>query len=119
MLSEAVGNRPGNMAALSDDFSNKLVQTRCIHTACNIRDKAQRPSAVISQPSGQLTWSTLELRAQFQPHQRPKRKKHHTCKDVLLPENSCENGYGQSLEHHWERKVLAWLQTMQWHFKKW
>ena len=103
MLSEAVGNRPGNMAALSDDLSNKLVQTRCIHTACNIRDQAQRPSAVISQPSGQLTWSTPELRAQFQPHQTTKREVTKPGKHVLLPENACKTAAGSHLSYAGKR----------------
>ena len=43
------GYRPGNMAALSDDWNQiKLVQTRCIHNSCKDRDKAQRPSVVNS-----------------------------------------------------------------------
>ena len=35
--------------------------TWCIHNSCKIRDKAQRPSAFKSQPSGRLTCSTPEL----------------------------------------------------------
>ena len=48
---------------------------RCIHIACKIRDKAQRPSAFKSQPSGRLTCSTPELGAQFQPHRETKKRK--------------------------------------------
>ena len=70
------------LAALSDDhFNGKNTNIGCIHNSCSIRDKAQRPSAFKSQPSGRLTCSTLELRAQFQPHQSTtKRKENHTCK---------------------------------------
>ena len=32
-------------------FSEKLVQNRCIHNSCKIRDKAQRPSVFKSTPS--------------------------------------------------------------------
>ena len=52
----------------------------CIHNACRIRDKAQRPSAFKSQPSGRLTCSTPELGAQFQPHRETKKESDHTCK---------------------------------------
>ena len=69
---------------------NKLVQTRCIHNACKIRDKAQRPSAFKSQPSGQLTCSTPELGAQFQPHQRNQKEVTTPVKHVLLPRMSCK-----------------------------
>ena len=43
-----------------------------------------------SQPYRQLTCSTLELRAQFNLTNDHKRKKDHTCKDVLLPRMSCK-----------------------------
>ena len=42
-----------------------LVQKRCIHNPCKSRDKAPRPSVFMSKPSGQLTCSTPELRAQL------------------------------------------------------
>ena len=58
--------------------------TWCIHNACKIRDKAQRPSAFKSQPSGRLTCSTPELGAQLNLTNDQKRKRHHTCKHVLL-----------------------------------
>ena len=51
----------------------------------------------MSQPCKRLKLSTPELRAQLNltnDHQ----KKYHTCKDVLLPVKSCENGCSQSLE---------------------
>ena len=87
------------LAALSDDhFNGKNTNIGCIHNSCSIRDKAQRPSAFKSQPSGRLTCSTLELRAQFQPHQRNQKKVTIPAKHVLLPVKSCQNGCGQSLE---------------------
>ena len=49
--------------------------TWCIHNACKIRDKAQRPSAFKPQPSGRLTCSTPELGAQVQPHRETKKRK--------------------------------------------
>ena len=49
--------------------------TRCIHNACKIRDKAQRPSAFKSQPSGRLTCSTPELGAQLNLTNDQKRRK--------------------------------------------
>ena len=61
--------------------------TWCIHNACKIRDKAQRPSAFKSQPSGRLTCSTPELGAQFQPHRETKKERYHTWKHVLLPDH--------------------------------
>ena len=61
--------------------------TWCIHNACKIRDKAQRPSAFKSQPSGRLTCSTPELGAQLNLTNDQKRKRHHTCKHVLLPDH--------------------------------
>ena len=57
-------------------MGNQLMKW-CIHNACRIRDKAQRPSAFKSQPSGQLTCSTPELRAQLNltnDHQRNEMK---------------------------------------------
>ena len=51
-----------------------LVQKICIHNPCKSRDKAPRPSAFMSKPSGQLTCSTLELRAQFNLTNVTKRK---------------------------------------------
>ena len=48
--------------------------TWCIHNACKIRDKAQRPSAFKSQPSGRLTCSTPELGAQLNLTNDQKRK---------------------------------------------
>ena len=50
----------------------KLVQNRCIHNSCKVRDKAQRPSVFKSKPSGQLTCSTPELRAQLNLTKQPK-----------------------------------------------
>ena len=49
--------------------------TWCIHNACSIRDKAQRPSAFKSQPSGRLTCSTPELGAQLNLTNDQKKKK--------------------------------------------
>jgi len=47
--------------------------------SCKIRDKAQGPR-YSSQPHGQLTSSTLELRAQLNVTNDHKKKSHHTCK---------------------------------------
>ena len=77
------------LAALSDDhFNGKNTNIGCIHNSCSIRDKAQRPSAFKSQPSGRLTCSTLELRAQFQPHQSNQKEVTTPVKHVLMPEVS-------------------------------
>ena len=65
----------------------------------------------ISQPSGQLTCSTPELRAQFQPHQSNQKEVTTPGKHVLLPEVPCQNGCGQSLET--TGRLLSWLPTMQ------
>ena len=80
-------------------------------THAKIRDKAQRPSAFISQPSGQLTCSTPELRAQFQPHRETKKGSDHTCKACPVT-CSCQNGCGNALELHWKRRLLSWLPSM-------
>ena len=60
-----------------------------IHTACKIRDQAQRPSAVKSQPCERLKWSTLELRAHWNRTNDQNKKSHHTCKYGLCLESSC------------------------------
>ena len=65
-----------------------------------------------SQPSGRLTCSTPELRAQFNLTNDHKRKNHHTCRDVLLPVKSCENGCGQSLDKRNEGCRGSKLQTL-------
>ena len=60
-------------------MGDKLIKW-CNHNACRIRDKAQRPSAFKSQPSGQLTCSTPELRAQLNLTNETKKESDHTCK---------------------------------------
>ena len=93
------GRKPSRKHGSTVRRFNKFVQTRCIHNACKIRDKAQRPSAFKSQPSGRLTYSTPELSAQFQPHQSNQKEKDHTCKACPVT-CSCQNGCGNALELH-------------------
>ena len=76
--------------------------TRCIHNACKIRDKAQRPSAFKSQPSGRLTCSTPELGAQFQPHRETKKEVTTPGKHVLKPPHGSMSCYQLS------STVLSW-----------
>ena len=63
------------------------------------------------QPCGQLTSSTLELRALLILTNDHKKKSDQTCKYVLLPDLSYEKGCGQSLEI--TEGLLARLQAMQ------
>ena len=56
--------------------------------------------------------STPELRAQFNLTNDHKRKNHHTCRDVLLPVKSCEDGCGQSLDKRNEGCRGSKLQTL-------
>ena len=85
-MSETAGNRPGNMAALSDD-SNKLVQKMMHPQVMQDRDKALGPSAVRFQPYRRLKYSTPELSAQFQPHQRNQKEVTTPVKHVLIPDH--------------------------------
>ena len=97
-------------------MGDKLIKW-CNHNACRIRDKAQGPSAFISQPSGQLTCSAPELRAQLNLTKKPK-ESDHTCKACPVT-CSYVNGCGQSLEA--TGRLLTWCQAMRWevHWKKW
>ena len=63
-------------------MGNKL-KTWCIHNACSIRDKAQRPSAFKSTPSTAVSVQMNYVHNWTSPT--TIRKKNHTCKDVLLP----------------------------------
>ena len=88
--------------------------TWCIHNACRIRDKAQRPSAFKSQPSGRLTCSTPELGAQFQLNltKKPKKKDTTPWKHVLLPDHVQMAAEWLSLET--TGRSLSRLKTMHW-----
>ena len=71
----------------------------CIHLACKIRDKAQRPSAFISQPCKRLTSSTPELRAQLNLTNDHKKKERPHLKHVLLPDFSWKKRWSQAQRH--------------------
>ena len=69
------------------------------HMACKIRDKAQRPSAFISQPCKRLTSSTPELRAQLNLTNDHKKKERPHLKHVLLPDFSWKKRWSQAQRH--------------------
>ena len=85
----------------------ELVKTWCIHNACKIRDKAQRPSAFKSQPSGRLTCSTPELGEQLNLTNDQKKEKGTipASMSFCLIMWACRT-CGQSLEQH-SKKVLS------------
>ena len=57
---------------------------------CNCRDKAQGPWWPIQPYQPSIVPAALKLiKCTFEPHQRPKKKGHHTCKHVLIPGNPC------------------------------
>ena len=73
------------------------------HAKC--RDQAQRPSAVRSQPSGRLEWSTLELMHNWTSPTTINRKKTpylQACPDTCKIMRDALSPAGQSLEHQWK-----------------
>ena len=84
-----------------------------IHNACRIRDKAQRPSAFKSQPSGRLTCSTPELSAQISTSPKTIKRRRTTPKacPVAYPDHEHDaHCWASSLEQRWKRR-LSWLQA--------
>ena len=83
-----------NLPACTCDHLPQVVRVyksfacRCIHITCSCRDKAQRPSAFMSQPCKRLTSSTPELRAQLNLTNDHKKKERPHLKHVLLPDFS-------------------------------
>ena len=67
--------------------------------SCKIRDKAQGPSAFISQPCKRLTSSTPELRAQLNLTKSTKKEVTTPGKHVLLPDFSWKKRWSQAQRH--------------------
>ena len=110
------GGKPSRKHGSTVRRCNKLVQTRCIHTSCKDRGKAQRPSAFMSKPCKRHKLSTPELSAQLNLTNDHQKKEEPHLKHVLMPSHghmSCSEISSSVLS--WaklEKEVLSWLPAM-------